>query len=122
MIYTDLITVHNHEPHYHGLQEDQWEKRENQGIEARYCNYCGSLHPEDLVRLLKECERAEFADRKYGYPHKIYLDMPNHKMLKFYTKHLIDLKDKETVNTILDLIRKETGVWLQSHLEELDAN
>jgi hypothetical protein len=45
----------------------------------RSCSYCGSAHPIDL---LAACERGdvvamEVADLKYGYPHKIYIDLPN---------------------------------------------
>jgi hypothetical protein len=38
------------------------------------CNYCGSLHPTDLVAALKAGATLSWADRKYGWPHKVYVD------------------------------------------------
>lgn len=44
----------------------------------RRCSYCGSMHPSDVVEALKAGARMEWADFKYGWPHKIYLDnIPN---------------------------------------------
>lgn len=45
----------------------------------RSCGYCGSVHPEDLLRFIESGNHghAEMADRKYGYPHKLYVDLPN---------------------------------------------
>lgn len=45
----------------------------------RTCGYCGSMHPEDLLGYIErgETSRVEMADMKYGYPHKVYLDVPN---------------------------------------------
>jgi hypothetical protein len=44
----------------------------------RTCSYCGSIHPEDLLRVLLAGARMHSADWKYGWPHKFYLeDVPN---------------------------------------------
>lgn len=46
----------------------------------RRCDYCGSMHPEDLVRLLADNPgmRLGGADWKYGWPHKFYVyGIPN---------------------------------------------
>lgn len=44
----------------------------------RSCGYCGSMHPSDLVAALKAGARVHWADQKYGWPHKIYVeDIPN---------------------------------------------
>lgn len=45
----------------------------------RSCGYCGSIHPEDLLGYIQRGQtgRAEMADRKYGYPHKVYVDVAN---------------------------------------------
>lgn len=45
----------------------------------RSCGYCGSIHPDDLLGYIERGEvgRAEMADRKYGYPHKVYVDVAN---------------------------------------------
>lgn len=117
MKYVDTITIHECEENQLNFPTAYWEKNERQGIEARFCSFCGSLHPEDLYKFLDSCDRAEFADRKYGYPHKIYLDIDN-AMLKFYTRHLIDLKDPETIEAILERVKDRTGIWLKSHLDE----
>lgn len=59
----------------------------------RTCSFCGSIHPEDLVKALPEVadtreltqlgstirmRNVEVADWKYGWPHKIYIHgIPN---------------------------------------------
>lgn len=45
------------------------------GEHFRRCSFCGSIHPEDLAA--ETGWRAEWADRKYGFPHKFYVDIPN---------------------------------------------
>ena len=75
------------------------------GEHFRRCSFCGSIHPEDLAaeramtadrctacgiggwseHFRADAEhsyspdgwRAEWADRKYGWPHKFYVDIPN---------------------------------------------
>jgi hypothetical protein len=41
----------------------------------RRCSFCGSIHPADLAA--EPTWRAEWADQKYGWPHKFYVDIPN---------------------------------------------
>lgn len=43
------------------------------GEHFRRCDYCGSVNPEDLVAI-PEWE-AEWADMKYGWPHKFYVTL-----------------------------------------------
>lgn len=44
----------------------------------RSCGYCGSMHPADLAVALKSGATAHWADFKYGWPHKIYVEgIPN---------------------------------------------
>jgi hypothetical protein len=44
----------------------------------RGCDYCGSMHPADLAQALREGAKLSWADRKYGWPHKVYVDnIPN---------------------------------------------
>lgn len=57
---------HNHEV--------TWRKP-SRGEHFRRCSYCGSIHPDDLVA--EPSWIAEWADRKYGYPHKFYVNIPN---------------------------------------------
>jgi hypothetical protein len=53
----------------------KWEARDR-GF--RTCNYCGSIHPEDLLRVLQAGATLETADWKYGWPHKFYVsNVPN---------------------------------------------
>jgi len=59
---------------------------------AQHCDYCGSLHPTEVVALLKAGARISMADWKYGWPHKAYLDSP---WGKFYTRHLQDATPEE---------------------------
>jgi len=44
----------------------------------RNCAYCGSMHPSDVVAAIKSGARGEWADMKYGWPHKAYFEgVPN---------------------------------------------
>ena len=44
----------------------------------RRCSYCGSMHPADVAAAIKAGAKGHFADRKYGWPHKLYFDgVPN---------------------------------------------
>lgn len=60
------------------------------GEHFRRCSYCGSIHPVDLaadidsikpIGILSEHAGrdiyVDWSDRKYGWPHKFYVDMPN---------------------------------------------
>lgn len=62
-----------------------WRGAEAPDIEAgrdtgrlRGCGYCGSMHPADVAAAIRAGARVEIADRKYGWPHKVYLrEVPN---------------------------------------------
>lgn len=44
----------------------------------RSCGYCGSMHPADLAAALRAGATLEWADAKYGWPHKAYVErIPN---------------------------------------------
>lgn len=44
----------------------------------RSCGYCGSMHPTDLAAALAVGAKAHWADFKYGWPHKMYVEgIPN---------------------------------------------
>lgn len=60
------------------------------GEHFRRCSYCGSIHPADLaadadsikpIAILTEHAGREiyvdWSDRKYGWPHKFYVHVPN---------------------------------------------
>lgn len=112
IIWPTKITVHKHEQHYPGMEHDEW-------IDGR-CSYCGSIHFNEFYKALKNKEsRVELADMKYGYAHKFYLDTPDNHMAKFYTRHMADINDKETLDILLSLIKKRTKVNFVSHLNEI---
>src|SRR5574340_986440 len=44
----------------------------------RNCGYCGSMHPADVAAAIKAGAKGEWADMKYGWPHKSYFEgIPN---------------------------------------------
>lgn len=43
----------------------------------RSCHYCGSMHPSDIAAAIKAGYHGEWADWKYGWPHKSYWLIPN---------------------------------------------
>lgn len=44
----------------------------------RACGYCGSMHPADVAQAIRAGALGKWADRKYGWPHKVYFeDIPN---------------------------------------------
>ena len=63
----------------HGTDAERWGgwhwSKPRHGEHFRRCSYCGSVHPEDLAA--EPAWHAEWADRKYGWPHKFYADIPN---------------------------------------------
>lgn len=53
-----------------------WAWREPaRGEHFRRCSFCGSVCPDDLAA--EPSWRADWADQKYGWPHKFYVDIPN---------------------------------------------
>jgi len=45
------------------------------GEHFRRCSFCGGVHPADLAT--EPAWTPQWADRKYGWPHKFYVDIPN---------------------------------------------
>jgi hypothetical protein len=80
-------TAHDDDPWHERMRhESTWRPPGPQGREEddgpyeltfRTCSYCGSIAPEDAVELLRASPNVHVADMKYGWPHKIYLDVPN---------------------------------------------
>lgn len=57
----------------------------------RTCSYCGSIHPEDLVKVLAEGATLGGSDWKYGWPHKFYVHgIPNPKAGQEYPQYIYD--------------------------------
>jgi len=50
--------------------EDRWRGPDHNGV--RTCSYCGSLHPDDFMRLAKDRVRLGPTDKNY----KVYVDIP----------------------------------------------
>lgn len=65
------------EPHFHNddfrMTAYSWRVDKTRGG-FRYCPWNGSMHPEDLLKVLKEGARLDMADWKYGWPHKYYVE------------------------------------------------
>jgi hypothetical protein len=86
--------------HYdQGAGKDHWLRFKTNG--DRTCSYCGSLHPDDMFRLVKASADAP-EDAPHGSvveiepsdkPYKIYVNQPGVRNaheggIKFYTQHL----------------------------------
>lgn len=82
-----IIKAHDRDPYaerfYPGDKRPRWNKRQAEGYGLgdgmRGCSYCGSMHPQDLYDL-KDLSTLSlsWADFKYGYPHKLYVNgIPN---------------------------------------------
>lgn len=57
-------------------QEYKWTWAEpRRGEHFHRCSYCGSVNPDELAA--EPSWKAEWADMKYGWPHKFYVDIPN---------------------------------------------
>ena len=70
----------------------------------RSCGYCGSMHPADVVAAIKAGARGEWADMKYGWPHKSYFEnIPN--------PHVGLLEVRASANFLPDDHRKD---WIQT--------
>ncbi|MCI3277637.1 hypothetical protein [Streptomyces cylindrosporus] len=65
----------------HGAEAERWGgwswREASRGEHYRTCSYCGCIHPDDLAA--ETDWRAEWADRKYGYPHKFYVTLANRR-------------------------------------------
>jgi hypothetical protein len=73
----------------------------------KHCSYCGSCHPAELAAEIRNGNvRLSFADFKYGWPHKVYIEGENPKgFIKFYSLHLKDAspEDKATIEASQNL-------------------
>ena len=119
--------------HVHG-KDMKWSdciycgKRKNHRIHGKpytTCSWCGSMHINDFICVLQEhpiipvdfFPTADWADWKYGYPHKLYVNRPGGMGGKFYIAHLRDHTDR--IREFNEVIRP-TGVvfeWDGKHLK-----
>lgn len=66
----------------------------------RTCSYCGSIHPEDLLKAIEGGARLGGSDWKYGWPHKFYVhEIPNSQQGNLVTRMsgsgMLPLTDEE---------------------------
>jgi hypothetical protein len=64
--------VHTHDANYARLKSHAVWQKGRYGHPFRTCGYCGCIHPEDLAKT--QNWYASWADRKYGWPHKFYVE------------------------------------------------
>lgn len=80
----------------------------------RSCGYCGSVHPEDLLKLLADGARLGGSDWKNGWPHKFYIrekDGAPSLNGKFYSEHFLDEGySPETLAQLADAVEKHGGI------------
>ncbi len=83
-------------------ETDKWEIREDK---LYHCSFCGSLHPDEVLKLIREHGFGiiEHSDKQY----KWYLDVPKLGTLKYYRHHDTD----EFINGYNNLLKesKEAG-------------
>lgn len=61
-----------------GWRDDKRSDEEVYRETFRTCGYCGSIHPEDLLAVLRNGATLHGSDWKYGWPHKFYVEgIPN---------------------------------------------
>ena len=61
---------------------DYWEERNDKYL---HCTYCGSLHPDEVLKLIREHGFGiiNHSDKNY----KWYIDLPSIESLKYYRHH-----------------------------------
>lgn len=85
LTWPDRPTCHDHDPTAQRFDPPHWHPAgvrfhpDNDHIPAfRTCSYCGSIHPEDLVKAIEAGAKLGGSDWKYGWPHKFYVEgIPN---------------------------------------------
>lgn len=86
-------------PWYDQKNIDTWEMRGDD----KCCSYCGSIHPDRVIDLLKELGTSIFGGTTKGYKGYIHRDnVPNAGFggIKFYTQHF-DKLQLEKLNSLL---------------------
>lgn len=149
MKWPEKPTCHKGEPHMPSMAGDRWTEADK--IEERpfrFCSYCGSIHPEDLLHFLANGATLEQADWKYGWPHKFYVKgIPNPRAgqtvevgcryeggkaepimgtapetigAKWYNQHLLDSSyDDEAWAAVVQALRVSGVLFLMPKKQEL---
>ena len=85
----------------------------------RSCSFCGSIHPEDLVKALEGGTKLGGSDWKYGWPHKFYMEMPNPQPEREFVVSTTHRGDEPIVYTF-GKRHVLHGKWYNEHLKDLD--
>ncbi len=118
------VSIH---PEIQRRQWDCWFWRDGDdrsGQHFRTCSFCGSIHPADLAA--EAVWEAVWADRKYGWPHKFYADLPNRDPDRLFTlaatsgerrphsgwTAVADLSDEQLAAISRDRWPMESTTWL----------
>lgn len=83
---------------------DRWDKDE---YGVRDCSYCGSIHPDDLISLLREYgfKVIERSDKSY----KWYIHIPGRRQYKYYRSHDESSDFVNKYNALIDELRSKTS-------------
>lgn len=86
------------------------------------CSYCGSIHPEDLVAELP-ASSLHWADLKYGWPHKLYIDIPSRDPGKIFPIGLSNTQQSygHPWKAIADLTNEECEILNENHRDLTDV-
>lgn len=94
-----------------------WVWREpSHGEHFRTCSFCGSIHPGDLAA--EPDWRAEWADRKYGWPHKFYADIPSRapeRMFVIGTTSRFEESDRDRFVPVEELTDEQRSLVERDH-------
>jgi hypothetical protein len=82
----------------------------------RRCSYCGSIHPEDLIKLLGEGAELQGADWKYNWPHKFYVNGIPNKTTELLAKVGGSFKDGVETSIIGPPPRECWTKWYNEHI------
>ncbi len=86
-------------PWERGENLDTWDIREqmHNGLRARHCSFCGSLHPDDFMHAARDGVEVGPTDKSY----KVYVDQA-HGGSKFYFQHLSPEQRQEFIQLLND--------------------
>lgn len=96
---------------------DFWRQHENKD---RVCSYCGSLHPDDFIALVKAAavEGSEVDVEPSDKMYKVYVNRPSvrnamHGGIKFYCWHLDGLFDVDENRSTYDQAVRKSAARIQ---------
>jgi len=85
----------------------------------RGCAYCGSMHPTDAANAIRNGAIVEWADRKYSWPHKIYLtNVPNPFAGQLESRASANYEDSKYPRKVHSFYNTNTGEPEYTYKEE----